>query len=79
MLSAGYFHPFSSRVAASVVGIDKDRKGQWSSSSRAILDKNWILFTGANIFHVFLLQRLLQECVRYFELINYLISSTFSN
>jgi hypothetical protein len=30
MLSAGYFHPFSSRVAASVVGIDNDREGQRS-------------------------------------------------
>jgi hypothetical protein len=30
MLSEGYFHPFSSRVAASVVGIDKDREGQRS-------------------------------------------------
>jgi hypothetical protein len=29
-LSAGYFHPFSSRVAASVVGIDNDREGQRS-------------------------------------------------
>jgi hypothetical protein len=30
MLSAGYFHPFLSRVAASVVGIDNDREGQRS-------------------------------------------------
>jgi hypothetical protein len=30
MLSAGYFHPFSSRVAASVVGIDNDRESQRS-------------------------------------------------
>jgi hypothetical protein len=30
MLSEGYFHPFSSRVAASVVGIDKYREGQRS-------------------------------------------------
>jgi hypothetical protein len=30
MLSAGYFHPFSSRVAASVFGIDNDREGQRS-------------------------------------------------
>jgi hypothetical protein len=30
MLRAGYFHPFSSRVAASVVGIDNDREGQRS-------------------------------------------------
>jgi hypothetical protein len=29
-LSAGYFHTFSSRVAASVVGIDNDREGQRS-------------------------------------------------
>jgi hypothetical protein len=27
MLSAGYFHPFSSLVATSVVGIDNDREG----------------------------------------------------
>jgi hypothetical protein len=30
MLSAGYFHPYLSRVAASVVGIDNDREGQRS-------------------------------------------------
>jgi hypothetical protein len=30
MLSAGYFHPLSSRVAASVVGIDNNREGQRS-------------------------------------------------
>jgi hypothetical protein len=30
MLIAGYFHPFSSRVAASFVGIDNNRKGQRS-------------------------------------------------
>jgi hypothetical protein len=30
MLRAVYFHPFSSRVAASVVGIDNDRESQWS-------------------------------------------------
>jgi hypothetical protein len=30
MLGAGYFHPFSSRVAASVVVIDNDREGQRS-------------------------------------------------
>jgi hypothetical protein len=30
MLSAGYFHPFSSRVAASFVGTDNDREGQRS-------------------------------------------------
>jgi hypothetical protein len=30
MLSAGYSHPFSSRFAASVVGIDNDREGQRS-------------------------------------------------
>jgi hypothetical protein len=30
MLSAGYFHPFSSHVAASFVGIDNDREGQRS-------------------------------------------------
>jgi hypothetical protein len=28
MLSAGYFHPFLSCVAASVVGIDNDKKSQ---------------------------------------------------
>jgi hypothetical protein len=30
MLRAGYLHPFSSRVAASVVGIDNDTEGQRS-------------------------------------------------
>jgi hypothetical protein len=30
MLSAGYFHPFSSRVAASVVGMHNNREGQRS-------------------------------------------------
>jgi hypothetical protein len=30
MLSAGYFHPFLSRVAALVVAIDNDREGQRS-------------------------------------------------
>jgi hypothetical protein len=30
MLSAVYFHPFLSRVVASVVGIDNDREGQRS-------------------------------------------------
>jgi hypothetical protein len=30
MLRAGYFHPFSSRIAASVVGIDNDKEGQRS-------------------------------------------------
>jgi hypothetical protein len=30
MLSAGYFYPFSSRVAALAVGIYNDREGQLS-------------------------------------------------
>jgi hypothetical protein len=53
MLSAGYFHPFSSRVAASVVGIDNDREDQPTScSSRAKLDKNWILLKQRFTNHV---------------------------
>jgi hypothetical protein len=64
MLGAGYFHPFSSRVAASVVVIDNDREGQRSgyqlppvAGQNSI--KNGSFLPGANIVHIFLLQRLL--------------------
>jgi hypothetical protein len=51
-LSAGYFHPFLSRIAASVVGIDNDKESQrfgYQLPSVAVqnLIKNWILFTVA--------------------------------
>jgi hypothetical protein len=50
MLIAGYFHLFSSRVAASVVGIDNDREGQLdlfygSKKFSRILNRNAYSYT----------------------------------
>jgi hypothetical protein len=64
MLSAGYFHPFSSRVAASVVGIDNDREGQRSGYQLPpVAGQNSIkvgsFLTGAKFFTSSKLQRLL--------------------
>jgi hypothetical protein len=55
MLVEGYFHTFSSLVAASVVGIDNDREGQpvWLpaySSSTAKFYNNLIFSTEAITF-----------------------------
>jgi hypothetical protein len=44
LLGAGYFHSFSSRFAASVVGIDNDRESQRSSFQLYLVLQSLILF-----------------------------------
>jgi hypothetical protein len=85
MLDARYFHTFSSRVAASVVGIDNNREGQpvWLptySSSKAKFYKKRIISTGAKIFTSLTTTRTtMLNCVNgYFEIKNKTFSDKLS-